>query len=72
MAPNIFSFILRHHELRTARAKRSKVTIGIAASLTLLAGSLLPASGAPAAEFKEPDYSKFKVEEGQITLEFWS
>jgi multiple sugar transport system substrate-binding protein len=72
MAPNILSLILRNRELRTARAERTKVTIGIAASLTLLAASLLPASGASATEYKEPDYSKFKVEDGQITLEFWS
>src|SRR6202048_3857601 len=72
MAPNIFSLILRHRELRTARAQSTQVTIRIAASLTLLAASLLPASGASATEYNEPDYSKFKVEDGQITLEFWS
>ena len=34
--------------------------------------SLHPAAGQSASEFKQPDFSKFKPEEGQITLEFWS
>ena len=66
------SIILRQRESPTARAVRAKVTLGIAASFTLLVTSVLPASGVSSGDFKEPDYSKFKVEEGQITLEFWS
>jgi multiple sugar transport system substrate-binding protein len=66
------SLVLRQRESPTARAVRAKVTLGIVASFTLFATSLLPASGASSGDFKEPDYSKFKVEEGQITLEFWS
>jgi multiple sugar transport system substrate-binding protein len=72
MPPNILSLSLRHREFTTVRAKRAKATIGVAASLALLAASLLPVSVGSAAESKEPDLSQFKVEEGQITLEFWS
>jgi multiple sugar transport system substrate-binding protein len=72
MPPNILPLILRYRDLGSARAERTKVALGIAASLTLLAASFLPASSASAAEYKEPDYSKFKVEDGPITLEFWS
>jgi len=42
------------------------------ASIALLAISLHFASAQSASEFKEPDFGKFKVEEGPITLEFWS
>jgi hypothetical protein len=49
-----------------------KVSLGFVASFALLAASLLPASGQSAPEFKQPDYSQFKVESDQITLEFWS
>ena len=72
MPPNIFPVIFRYRDLSSARAERTKVAIGIAASLALLAASSLPASGASATEYKEPDYSKLKVESGPITLEFWS
>src|ERR1700747_667945 len=72
MPPNILSPVIPPGESRTARSERYKLLLGVAASLTLLAVSLVPASGESAPEFKEPDYSKFKVEDGQITLEFWS
>jgi multiple sugar transport system substrate-binding protein len=72
MPPNILPLILRYRELGSARAERTKVAVGIAASLALLAASFLPASSASATEYKEPDYSKLKVENGPITLEFWS
>jgi multiple sugar transport system substrate-binding protein len=38
----------------------------------LLTASLTLASAESSTQYKEPDYSKFKVEDGQITLEFWS
>jgi multiple sugar transport system substrate-binding protein len=72
MPPNIFPVIFRYRDLSSARAERTKVAIGIAASLALLAASFLPASSASATEYKEPDYSKLKAENGPITLEFWS
>lgn len=49
--------------------------IGVPLLLWAFAGYLsgLPLQSASAQEaFKEPDYSKFQVESGQITLEFWS
>ena len=72
MPPNILPPVIPQRESPTARSERYKLLLGVAASLTLLALSPLPASGESAPEFKEPDYSKFKVEDGQITLEFWS
>src|SRR5437667_10622926 len=72
MPPYILPLTLRYRELGSARAGRTKVAVGIAASLALLAASFLPAANASATEYKEPDYSKFKVENGPITLEFWS
>ena len=43
-------------------------------ALAILLGLLIarPISAQSAADYKEPDYSKFKVEEGQLTLELWS
>ena len=70
MPPNILPLTLRYREPGSARAERTKVAVGIAASLALLAASLLPASSTSATEYKEPDYSKLKVESGPITLEF--
>ena len=70
-APTILSLILRRRELPAVRAKRTKLAIGAAASLALLTASLLSVSVA-SAEITEPDLSKFKVEDGQITLELWS
>src|ERR1700724_871535 len=37
-----------------------------------LTASLTLRSADSATGFKEPDYSKFKVEDGQYSLEFWS
>src|SRR6516165_9721777 len=72
MPPNILPPVILQRESRTARSERYKLLPGVAASFALPALSLLPASGESTSEFKEPDYSKFKVEDGQITLEFWS
>jgi multiple sugar transport system substrate-binding protein len=41
-------------------------------ALLVLVTTPLPPLSAQSTDFKEPDYSKFKVEDGQITLEFWS
>jgi hypothetical protein len=59
-------------ELAPVRFERLKVSLGFVASFALLTATLLPASGQSAGEYKQPDYSQFKVEDGQITLEFWS
>jgi multiple sugar transport system substrate-binding protein len=41
--------------------------------LALLALVMIqPVSAQSSTDYKEPDYSKFKVENGQITLEVWS
>jgi ABC-type glycerol-3-phosphate transport system substrate-binding protein len=69
---SILPLAVRRRELAPVRFERLKVSLRFVASFALLAVSLLPASGQSAAEFKQPDYSQFKVEDGQITLEFWS
>jgi hypothetical protein len=63
---------VRRREPAPVRFERLKVSLGFVASFALFAASLLPASGQSAAEFKQPDYSQFKVEDDKITLEFWS
>jgi hypothetical protein len=70
-APSILGPSSRQSEQHSIRLQRQKVSLSFAASVLSVALSLLPASG-QSTEFKEPDYSKFKVEDGQITLEFWS
>ncbi|HET9375918.1 MAG TPA: extracellular solute-binding protein [Chthoniobacterales bacterium] len=49
---------------------RQKLILALAILLGLLIAR--PISAQSAADYKEPDYSKFKVEDGQITLEVWS
>jgi multiple sugar transport system substrate-binding protein len=62
------------HQLRlpSGRFEPLKTSLSFLASAALLVASLHSAAGQSASEFKQPDYSKFKVEEGPITLEFWS
>jgi ABC-type glycerol-3-phosphate transport system substrate-binding protein len=69
---SMLPFALRSREPAPVRFESLKVSLGFVASFALLAGSLLPASGQSAAEFKQPDYSQFKVEDDKITLECWS
>jgi multiple sugar transport system substrate-binding protein len=69
---SILPLAVHQRKLGSVRFERLKVSLGFVVSLALLAAPLLTASGQSASEFKQPDYSKFKVEEGQITLEFWS
>lgn len=69
---SILPLAVHQRELASVRLERFRVPLGFIASLALLAVPLLPASGQGTSEFKQPDYSKFKVEDGQITLEFWS
>lgn len=64
--------VIHQHKLPRVRFESLKVSLSFVASAALLIASLHPASGQSASEFKQPDYSKLKVEEGQITLEFWS
>jgi multiple sugar transport system substrate-binding protein len=71
MPPSVLSSHFRSGDSANRRHGRSNLSLVIAASLTLLTASLTVASG-ESAEYKEPDYSKFKVEDGQYTLEFWS
>ena len=54
------------------RHRFSRCSLVAAASIALLTASLPLASAQSTGEYKEPDYTKFKPEEGQITLEFWS
>ncbi len=70
--PTVFFLQPPTRDSVTNRHGRSNLAYAIAASLGLLTASLTFASGESATQYKEPDYSKFKVEDGQITLEFWS
>jgi multiple sugar transport system substrate-binding protein len=63
---------VRKNKLPPLRFRTLKLSLGLAASIALLATSLHFASAQSASELTEPDFSKFKVEEGPITLEFWS
>jgi multiple sugar transport system substrate-binding protein len=54
------------------RHRFSRCFLAAAASIALLTASLFLASAQSTGEYKEPDYTKFKPEEGQITLEVWS
>ncbi len=55
----------------TFRSECHKPFLGLLVLLALVTTPLLPVS-AQSNNYKEPDYSKFKVEDGQITLEVWS
>jgi multiple sugar transport system substrate-binding protein len=55
----------------TFRSECHKPFLGLLAFLALVTTPLQPVS-AQSNNYKEPDYSKFKVEDGQITLEVWS
>jgi len=70
--PTVFSFLFPTRDWAANPHGRSNLTRAIAGSLALLTASLTFASAESATQYKEPDYSKFKVEDGQITLEFWS
>src|ERR1700722_1320315 len=72
MLPSVPSSLLRSREPAASRPDRSNLSLTFTACLTLLTASLTLASADSATGFKEPDYSKFKVEDGQYTLEFWS
>jgi multiple sugar transport system substrate-binding protein len=54
------------------RRRTSPLALAGAVSIALLAVAVPELSAQSAGEYKEPDYTKFKPEEGQITLEFWS
>jgi multiple sugar transport system substrate-binding protein len=71
MPPSVLSFLLRDRYPAATRRGRSNLSLAVAASFAVLTASTL-AFADSATEYKEPDYSKFKVEDGQITLEFWS
>ena len=60
------------HPTRLAPVRFERLKKGFVAAIALLAMSLHPAAGQSASDFKQPDFSKLKPEEGQITLEFWS
>jgi multiple sugar transport system substrate-binding protein len=72
MPPSVLSSLFRPRDSVPTCHGRSNLTLTVAASLTLLTASLTPVSAQSTSGYKEPDYSKFKVEDGQITLEFWS
>src|SRR6202166_2540617 len=68
MPPSVLSSLFRSRDSAAIRHGRSNISLASVVSFTLLTASLTLG----AAEYKEPDYSKFKVEDGQYTLEFWS
>jgi multiple sugar transport system substrate-binding protein len=72
MPPRVLSSLFRPRDSVPTCHGRSNLFLTVAASLTLLTASLTPVSAQSTSGYKEPDYSKFKVEDGQITLEFWS
>jgi multiple sugar transport system substrate-binding protein len=70
--PGMFSSRFRRRDSATNCQRRCRLSLSAAAFMALLAASLPTASAQSAGDYKEPDYTKFKPEEGQITLEFWS
>lgn len=70
MPPSVLSSLFRLRDSDAIRHGRSNLA-GVV-FFTCLTASLTLASADSATGFKEPDYSKFKVEDGQYTLEFWS
>jgi multiple sugar transport system substrate-binding protein len=72
MPPRILSSLFPPPDSAATRHGRSNLSLASVVSFTLLAASLTLASAESANGYKEPDYSKFKVEDGQFTLEFWS
>jgi multiple sugar transport system substrate-binding protein len=55
----------------TFRSQCQRPFLSLLALLASITTPLLPVS-AQSSNFKEPDYSKVKVEDGQITIEVWS
>jgi multiple sugar transport system substrate-binding protein len=66
-------FLFHPHDTASARRSHAlRLALAAAVSIALL---IVPVHGLyaqSAGDYKEPDYTKFKPEEGQITLEFWS
>jgi multiple sugar transport system substrate-binding protein len=72
MPPSVLSSLFRPRNAAAIQRGRSNLSLTGVISFTLLTASLTLASAESATGYKEPDYSKFKVEDGQFTLEFWS
>jgi hypothetical protein len=72
MRPSVLSSLFRPRDSVTTCHGRPNISLTVALSLTFLTASLNLVSAQSTTGYKEPDYSKFKVEDGQITLEFWS
>ena len=73
IAPGILMLSLsRLRDSILTRHRFSRCSLAAAASIALLTASLPLASAQSTGEYKEPDYTKLKPEEGQITLEVWS
>jgi multiple sugar transport system substrate-binding protein len=68
----MFTSLVRRPDPAGARSGPHRLVCTAATLVALVAASLANASAQSAGDYKQPDYSKFKVEEGQITLEFWS
>src|SRR3984893_4892259 len=67
ISPRIISPLFRP----TFRSECEKPFLTLLALLASVTTPLLPVS-AQSDNYKEPDYSKFKVEDGQMTIEVWS
>jgi multiple sugar transport system substrate-binding protein len=72
MPPSVLSSLFRPRDSGTPCHGRPNISLTVALSITLLTASLSFVSAQSTTGYQEPDYSKFKVEDGQITLEFWS